>query len=736
MKLPGLPKFGKKENSETFLALVFQDEKINSFIFEKVPQKITILAQHEEYFESSIDETDIEELVNLTDKAISYAEEKIGKDLGVLKTIFGVKQNWISEDKIKQEYLDKLKKLSDDLGLTPIGFLTTGDAIVNQIQKEEGAPPSAVLADIGKKYVTVSLVKVGKIVESKTSEIHQSPVFTVDTLLKHLTIPEILPAKVYFIGEEELSQEFIGHQWSKSLPFLHLPQIINLPEQFVANAFVSGVAKEMRAQVVVGEKEQTTPVPPFKAPPETAEPKPEGIEYVDNAASLFGFAKDEDIAKKPKDNFQTVSTAQPQEEIKTRGKKFALPAPTAILPFLKGVFSQSKTAISKLNIKSFSPAALRERKKFLLLGLIPVFLILFLAWYIFGLKAEVVLGVKSETKEMSQKVLFSSSQPSDFDNNIITSQKVEAKESGSITRAVTGKKETGDKAKGTVTIFNSTDSTVTFPAKTTITSSNKLSFITLDKVTVASQSGASDPFATKTPGKANVNVESVEFGPEQNLPSGTKFTIGSNALIAAKNDNPFSGGTKREITIVSENDIEKIQEELIKSLQEKARDQILAKVAEDSDILQGFTSTELTDESFDKEEGDEAKQLTLKATVSFLTLSYKKKDMLDYSTFLFDSESSEINKNNLEVSFKDIDSVSEDEAEVLLELKAKILPKLQKEDLISKIKGKSFSEAENILLSITDVEKVSFKFIPNIGFLPKVLPRVSENITIRIADDG
>jgi len=55
--------------------------------------------------------------------------------------------------------------------------------------------------------------------------------YTVDTLLKHFQTPEVMPAKIILFDseEEELTQAFMNHQWSKSLPFLHLPQIVSLP---------------------------------------------------------------------------------------------------------------------------------------------------------------------------------------------------------------------------------------------------------------------------------------------------------------------------------------------------------------------------------------------------------------------------------------------------------------------------------------------------------------------------
>ena len=69
-----------------------------------------------------------------------------------MKTIFGVKGSWVDESKINPEKLAKLKKISDELGLIPIGFLVIFEAIAFLLEKEEGAPVTTILAETGKIY--------------------------------------------------------------------------------------------------------------------------------------------------------------------------------------------------------------------------------------------------------------------------------------------------------------------------------------------------------------------------------------------------------------------------------------------------------------------------------------------------------------------------------------------------------------------------------------------------------
>lgn len=742
MKLPSFP-FAKKPKSDYFLALVLQDEKVNTFIFEKVLTQITILGRHEEYLENSIDEISFEELLDICDKTVSTAEEQTSKDLGILKTIFGLKQNWVSENKIKKEHLNTLQKISGELELSPIGFLTITDAIVNLIQKEEGAPPSAILADIGEKFVTVSLIKAGKIIETKTSEIHQSPVFTVDTLLKHLTMPEILPSKVYFVGDEELTQEFIGHQWSKSLPFLHLPQIINLPESFIENAFITGVAKEMEAEIVSEEsfdvaqdkKEEATPPEISGGPKEEPSETEQKVEYLVDAQSLFGFVEGKDVAKSepsPSDLTSEQFREIPEEVKEISTKNQILPLIIISLSFIKNLLDKLNLSILK-NIPYKVPSSLRSRKKILILTLLFSFFLVSLGFYFFGIKANVILSVKPKIEELNQLVTFSTNKASSFEDNLIAGEFSSVELKGTTSKSTTGKKEVGERAKGTVTIFNSSRNTVTFPTQTVIRSSNGLNFLTLDKVTVASESADVPPKA----GTANVNVEGEKFGTEYNLPSGTKFlSIGGNADTAAKNDNPFSGGTKKEITVVAKEDLAELEKNLSHKLRDEAKNQILNKLDSGKQILPDFITISLTSSDFDKKIGDEATKLNLEGKVNFKALVFERNTIFDYSEKHLVPQGSSINRENLKINFKNAKAKNERDVEAELNIEARILPQVNIEEVTSKISGKSFKEAESLLLAIPNITSVKITFSPNLPFLPKVFPRINKNIKIEILDNG
>lgn len=754
-----VPFLEKKEKPDYYLGLILRNEIVTSVIFEKIGNTIKYIGHDQEEFDTTIEDQDSEGFLNTLDKVITKGEAALPENAETHKTIFALKDNWVEDNKIKKEYLEKLKKASDELNLNPIGFVIFSESIINLVQKEEGAPVTAILADIGKKYVTVSLIKAGKILEVRSSEIHETASYTVDTLLKHFQTPEVMPSKILLLGseEDELTQEFISHPWSKSLPFLHLPQIVSLPQDAPIKATLLGASTQMDTQLVYTppnmDEEMEEKIQPLEKGEVIEKPSVENkpsLEYVDkdNSLEFFGFSENADVSKiQPtpkktqeqipnevvKDNFSQVP-----EEVKLEEEKENVPVNAAlttekIKKFLP-IFLASLKKIKVKEIIDFVKTKTSGNRKILLIPLAIILLLLvILYFYFFTTKATVTLLLtpKSESKT-AQSITFSSSSPTDISNSIIATDFVSVTETGSITANVTGKKDVGTPAKGSVTVFNNDSNPVTFPSGTTITSSNSLNF-TLDKaVTVASASG--DIFSGTTPGTTSVLVTASDIGGDYNLPSGTKFTIGSDSNVAAKNDNAFSGGTKKQATVVSKDDQQALLSKLPKQLESKAKDDISKKAMSGKTILPTFIQESVTDKSFNKNVDDQASQLTLKGTVSFKAASYDNSDVLTLAKTVFTSSDAVLGKDNLEISAKNISVEKNNDVSADLTIKAKLFPKLDQNSLKQQIAGSSVLKATNMLSNIPQVESVNIAISPNIPFLPKNLPGNIKNIIINLSE--
>ncbi len=796
MKLP-LP-FGKKEQKEYFLALLLRDEKVSAVIFEEFQKKITIVAEHEEYFKDSIEDATLDEWLDTLDKAISTVENKLPENAELKKTIFGVTEQWVEETKIKKEYLSKLKKISDDLELSPIGFLVIHEAITHLLKQEEGAPPSGILTEVGRRSVGVSLVRAGKVVETRQSRIEDSASKTVDKLLNHFTGYEVLPARIILLDRddsEHLAQEFIAHAWSRSLPFLHVPQITTLPKSFDARAIIHGAATQMGFEVLQDDKaEMPVNHPGAATPPEDVEtsekeiipepaeteeqvedtsdkPHPNGPEKVHvpaapsevplASAADFGFVMNKDVTK---DTGESATSKLPESK-EAEPLEYAIedskpkkpqshhiseyhqnvvpvepppyspvvnrPVETQNRPKPKKSFASMIPKFSFPRFPALPSMKININKKLLLIP--PLILLLcigIVAAYIMGVKATVTLNIQPKVIEQDQKVTFSTDGHSDFSNDIVEAKAIEASKNGDAQTDATGKKEVGDKAKGTITLYSRFTKEMSFASGTPISGPNNLEF-TLDKEVKVASSSAD---ASASPSTAKVTVTAKNIGKEYNLPSGSKFSVGTydQSDIVAKNEGAFSGGSKKEITVVAKADIDKLLADLPKQLEKSATEELSKKLSADEALLPILANPILSKKDFDKNAGEEAKSVTLQATVSFNGISYKKQAILDYSDSALKDrkEGLMLAKDGLSTEVKDVKETDDHKIDATVHIKAALLPKIDEAKIAQELAGKSVSEAKEILSKLPQVSNVTISLQPNISFLPQLLPRLSKNIQV------
>lgn len=729
MKLPSFSFFSKKEKSQYYLALLLRDEKVTAVIFEELLGRVTVIGSHEEEFSDSIETVPLEEWLEVLDKAISQAESRLPQNVETQKTIFGVKEDWVFEKQIKKEYLAKLKKVSDELGLTPIGFLVIPEAIAHFLGKEEGVPVSAILIEVGKQKIAVSLLRAGRVLETKRTRVEDTIAETTDRILHHFTSYEVLPSRIILFNSkngEDLSQKLIGHSWSKSLPFLHVPQITTLPAGFDAQSIIFGAASEMGFEVLDSLPVET-PLRPSEAKAlEDSEEQVKETETTmqeESATENFGFVIDKDVSKQSIVPVPTLAE-QPKESV---AKKIAPPVFEKVKPLILNAIA----LISTIRVPHIWN--MKKRKMVFIPPLILLFCILLLFLYVMGIKAQVILKVKPMVLEKNQEVTFSTSNATDFTKNLISSESLVVSADGSLSTPATGTKEIGEKAKGSVTIYNNSLESKTFPKDSSIKSTNDLEFTLDESITIASASGdASSP----SPTSKKVSVTAKDIGKEYNLPSGTKFTIGTFPVttVVAKNESAFSGGSKKEVTAVAKGDLDKLTSELPKSLEKQAKEEMTKKVSQDKEILPNFANTTLSKKTFDKNAGEEAKSVKLTASVSYQTIAYKKSDLESFAKNFVTQNAKDMTFSGEDISIevKNIKEKDNKEITATVYTKATLLPAFDYKKLSDSISGKSFQDAKDFLIKMPRVSEVDFVMRPSISFLPKMLPRRAQNISFEV----
>ena len=757
MKLPIPFLKSNREDSEYYLSLIITDEKVSAVILQAGEETLKRINASEAFFDASIEDLTIDDLVNTADKAISRAEEILPPDIQTHQTVFGVKENWVEPEtkKIKKDYLEKLKKVCDALDLKPIGFMVTTEAITHLMQDEEGAPLSALFAEIHKNEITLSLLRGGKVLESFSSPHLESTPATVDKLLGHFSVP-VLPARIVIFQskpEERTSQAFIKHHWSKSLPFLHVPQVTLLPAEFDMRAVMSGAATQMGFRVIEPKHEILPKVTPNLNDEEALAvdeeelanvvPVPEPENEAEEAALLaeeasdFGFVMDQDIDKAGMNaEAETAATEFPDTDDFEKEEDFrssragskprhpleavkSMKLPKNIeIPFVANLVDKFKN--SKSSMKFIIPAVA-----------IIVLIVGLTLFYFYGMTAKVVLTMTPNVVDEKNTVTFSTSDSNDYPNNIISAKQVSASINAQVSTNATGKKDQGDKAKGTVTIYNTSSSTISLSSGTQLTASNGQVFTLDNDVKVASSSG--DIFSGTKPGTTDVSVTAKDLGTDGNVPAGTKFSVANNDSAAGKNDNAFSGGSKKTVTVVSADDLATLRKNIVSSIQGDAQKKLESEASGDEAVLPLTSDPSLQAQRFDKKVGDEAKQVSLNANVVFTGLAYNKNDLKEYAKTALEDKNPKggsFADNSLDATVGTASLKSKGSATATVLLEGGMLPNLDKQDIINNIQKKSLSDAKTSLSSLPQVQQADITFSPPIPLLPNLYPKLPNHISV------
>lgn len=740
----------KKEEGNFFLALLLKPYSVGAILFEQTASSLAILSTKEEKLEKPLEEEDEEGLLDRTDAAISFTESGLPPGGSVDKTIIALPLSWQEEGKIKKDYQPILKKICHDLQLVPIGFIVTIEAIAHALQEKEGAPVSAIFVEVSRDRVFVYLTRSGKILVTKTATVEKGDIVSsVETLLSEAEF-DVLPPRIILLDHEnaeDVAQKFLSYNWKKELSFMHLPQVVVLEKGFENEAVINGVANQMGFEI--------TSHVVKNAPDEEQEELPEQV-----SAEEFGFAREVDVAEvqaesEPED--EKKEEERPKILIREGEKEFEdLPEPKiddeekkdyqdiqnvepvesqaqetkGALPSVPGLNIAKLGAMIPLFMKKMSA------KSFGVIILVVFVLVAFLYLYYTAItKAEVVVFADKRTFERSEDVIFSEEQTSGKDK-VIHANYVNITVDGQEEKATTGKKETGDKATGEIVVYNKTEKSKSFPKGTVVASSNNLNFLTLDEVKISSTSSFSTTFSS-----SKVKIEAEEFGKEYNLPSNTNFTVDNQSTTNyfAKNDSPLSGGSKKEIRVVSGKDMDSLEEEIQKNLEKNAREKLNEKLNSEVAALPSVLSAKFVEKKFNKKEGDEASELTLSAKLDFKFGTYNLSDLVktvdDLSQDSIPRDYKLVDEKS-DIKIENIKTDKEGNVGGTLKINALYMPQIGGEDISKQLTGKSEGEAEKILKEIPGVSEVQIVFKRKYPLLPGLLPFNSKNITVTLKTDG
>lgn len=664
MQLPFFHKTDNQPEREYLLALEISPGVIKSAIWTVVNGAAQVLVTGRT---QPWDNTTANSLLIATDASISG----ITQNYKVTKVIFGLSGDWIVSEKIDSEKMAWLRQLSGKLELQPVGYVVTHEAVTKYIQHSEGMPPTAILLGFWPHVLELTLVRLGKI--DGAVSISRSQNLTDDVIegLSRLPKVDMLPSRMLLydsgIDLEEVKQLLLSYPWlspTRKFGFLHFPKVEILPSDFTVRAIALSGGEEVAKSIGLIKPEEIT---------------------VEEAKPNFGFTA-EDIVTAP----VTIPEPVYEAEVMTapQPKKFVLP--TFTLPKLP-------------KLGNWWPV---------IAGICGLGFVVWAMWFL----PRAVVTVNTAEKMLEHS----------FTTTIATSD-IEGSASVSDMTAATGTKNVGDKAKGTVTIYNRTTTPRTLVAGTQLSSPSGLKFVLDSQTQVASASGtAADP-ASKT----NATVTAVAIGTDSNLPANTSLQIGVLAVgdIVAKNDTAFSGGTSRQVKAVAKADVEGLKTKLMDQAKAQARQELDKKVTEGQVLIAETIAYTTTGEELDHKIDEPADNVQLKLTV-------KARGQLTSKSELDNAISKEINPLvpsgftiqeivSQKFTFKKTGGFD-------VFVIAKLLPKVDLEEMAKTLAGKKLEQAKEYIQTVPSVTSVNFSISPALPFVNSRLPWIPSHIKINV----
>jgi hypothetical protein len=662
-----------------------------------------------------------EELIGSTDAALSSCIQKLPEEFPEpTKTVFGVPSSWISEGEIKEEYLGKIKKICGELSLTPTGFVVLSEAFAHLFKSEEGSPISAVILGLGKENLELSVFKLGNLVGSTQVARSVSLVDDVVEGLSRFKEASPLPSRIIvFDGKEgeinEARDVLSGVVWEEQekIKFLHTPKVeVLTSERKVLATSLAGASEIGNVSKIETKADEV----PLKQ--ETFEENVVPAVGMPSASEL-GFVVGEDI----NENTPKEQPAHPQATQNMPIAAATHPQPLLINKFNPNQYLEKTKSLFNSFYGKFTSTApsqnpMGKKKLITLSAVLGVILIgLFSFWWFYP-KASVSIYVSPKKFEKEFEVSFDASE-------VVTAQVA-----GEKTKATTGTKQVGDRAKGTVQIRNGTASPINLSAGTIILSAGDLRY-SLDNS--ASVSAALSP---SSPGTSAVAVSAEAIGAEYNLAKDETFKVGNypKAEVDATSTSDFSGGSSRDISAVSKDDQDSLVEGLTNELSEKAKEDLASKATEDQILIDDFVETEIIDQTFNHKVGDEADNLKLSMEMDVAAVVADRAKLAEMvREQLKDSIPSGFVLRDTQITYKfDFDREEDGKFFFTTSVEVNFLPEVKQEDIVKKIAGRTPEVVESYLTAVPGYSRAEIRLRPRFPGPFGTLPRVTKNISIEI----
>lgn len=673
--------------------------------------------------------------------ALLLAADEVLQELGkesedVNEVVFCLEQNWFDETgELITEKQALLKRIKEELSLQPVGYVLQHETITEHLINQD-LQLSCLVLFLSKESVTATLVMQGVIsstvVTGRSGEI-QSDVVEALTRVTQVTGTPELPGKILCatIALEvaelfELQQELLTVVWPDSVKFLQSPVVEVIKPQLSAQIVVTGAGKAL--QQLEGS---------------SAEPVPVGA-----AVAVAAGEGDGDAGAPPDEEYaidDSVATAS----------TFGIPVKT--VPTVTFAHTDETQAVNDSEISpdhveqetahGWLASLLHQRKPtrrhYLLLGgiaiVIGLVIVVLFGYFFLTTTAALEIQVIPKSQQISQEaelILDPSLTEPDIQNRKVQAEKIELELSGTGETAASGIKIVGEKAKGTAVVYNKTTASKAFPAGTVL-KSGKLEYVLDEAIEVPSATVSAKPGGTgeeKEYGQRSVNVTATAIGVDNNIDKDVSLNVGDfdTGTYAAKTESALSGGSSREVRVVSQADLDVLLADVKKSLLAQTKSQLESQQAADQKIIP-LDQLKIVKQAFSAKEGTEVDTVRLDLDVKATGYAYRPNDLVPIAEALLSGllpSGYSLEGHTPQILSAGAASGS-GQVRVVANLSSKSHALVETEQLRQQLSDQSFEQAAAILTGNPAVEKARFIVKPQLaGLLLKKVPSDSKRFTV------
>lgn len=384
----------------------------------------------------------------------------------------------------------------------------------------------------------------------------------------------------------------------------------------------------------------------------------------------------------------------------------------------------------KLSVPSFD----RFRKKIFIFGGIGLFLIIFIFFAAF-VWPRATITIKTEKSNVETRLEFTANIAQvalDEAAKVLPAEQKEVKKTLTEKFTATGKQDIGNKATGTMTIYNCSDTDATVSAGTTFTN-NGFSF----SLNSATNVPASDFFSPASGGACKKNrsadgaVTATSGGGDYNLSANRTYSSSVGSTLTGVGT-AMGGGTSQIVTVVSNEDIEAAKKLIDAKSTDEYKSELTAlfKASSKFGLVETITSVQGEVTSSPKV-GEAASEATLSVPFTYQMLGVNLNDIEKLLTTVQNTKI-DTKKQKIYDSGVDTAKIGQLSRPTAGEAKMSLLgtgiagPKLDADTIAKEVAGKSGGATKQIISSRPDIASVEVRYDPFWVFsTPKKVSRIT-----------